>query len=97
MLKKSIVKKHIDNTTWRTIAGHLLKSSTLIGQSERLTQKKWNQKLPCKIVNSKINKWLQDIISQGHENQVIIFGFYFDFCRYSCAKGGKEERRYKGS
>lgn len=56
MLKISIVKKHVDNTFWRTIAGLLVffKSLTLIGQVRKI-QKRRNQKFPCKIVVGKIN------------------------------------------
>ena len=56
MLKISIVKKHGDNTSWRTIAGLLVffKSLTVIGQVRKI-QKSKKQKFPCKIVVSKIN------------------------------------------
>ena len=56
MLKISIVKKHVDNTFWRTIAVLLVffKSLTLLGQVRKI-QKRRNQKFPCKIVVGKIN------------------------------------------
>ena len=56
MLKISIVKKHGDNTSWRTIAEGLVffKSLTVIGQVRKI-QKSKKQKFPCKIVVSKIN------------------------------------------
>ena len=55
MLKISIVKKHVDNTSWRTNAGLLVlfKSLTLIGQVGKIRKRK-NQKFPCKTVVSKI-------------------------------------------
>ena len=56
MLKISIVKKHVDNTSWRTNAGLLVlfKSLTLIGQVCKIRKRK-NQKFPCKTVVSKID------------------------------------------
>ena len=52
----SIVKKHVDNTSWRTNAGLLVlfKSLALIGQVCKIRKRK-NQKFPWKTVVSKIN------------------------------------------